>query len=311
MLARSHSFARRTPHLSAALSSWWLLTGGCAPSDLEQDVSALEEEEGERDDAIVGGQPATAYPEAVLVDMAQGGQVTSICSGTLIAPRVVLTAGHCIQGYDGWSVRAPFAQNQASLAVGAETYDWTSTGQYVARDQHDIGLVYLAQPMALTTYPTLAKERLPWNSRVRNIGRIDNGKASSSALFLGPEVPVKDGAAVGFPLAYRAPETIQSGDSGGPVVAAGTHTVVAVNSGAGGGVQVLARVDLLASWIAERVAAFESSASEAGCGAIDYAGTCDGNRVVWCEDGSLKALDCAASQKTCGYNAQARYYDCL
>src|SRR4051794_24703916 len=41
---------------------------------------------------IVGARSASDYPEFVAIDT--GNQ---ICSGALIAPRVVLTAGHCAQ----------------------------------------------------------------------------------------------------------------------------------------------------------------------------------------------------------------------
>jgi hypothetical protein len=47
---------------------------------------------------------------------------------------------------------------------------------------------------------------------------------------------------------------IQPGDSGGPVFLSGTHTILAVNSGAGSNTQVLARVDLLADWLTSQVA---------------------------------------------------------
>jgi hypothetical protein len=297
---------------SFAVSSLVCLLAACTPEALDEEVLGLDEASADDDEAIVGGKPATAYPEAVLVDMAQGGQSTSICSGSLIAPRVVLTAGHCVHGYDGWSVKAPYAGNQQAYAVAAATYDWSNDGPYVATDQHDVGLVFLASPIELAAYPTIAKARVAWGTKARNVGRIDNGKASYSALFVGPEVALRDGAQVGFPFAYRAPETIQSGDSGGPVFKSGTHELVAVNSGAGGGTQVLARVDLVAGWIAQQVEAFEAQQPEADpCGGIDYAGECQGTKVVWCEAGALKQMDCAASQKSCKYNPKASYFDCL
>src|SRR5580700_3723687 len=62
-----------------------------------------EDQPGGSGSDIVGGTPATSYPEAVLVDLSQGGQVTAACSGSLIAPQVVMTAGHCVVTFDGWT----------------------------------------------------------------------------------------------------------------------------------------------------------------------------------------------------------------
>src|SRR5688500_14095964 len=44
---------------------------------------------------IINGNPAFDYPEAVLINMD-----SSACSGALIAPSVVLTAGHCVYGFN-------------------------------------------------------------------------------------------------------------------------------------------------------------------------------------------------------------------
>src|SRR3954463_13748090 len=62
---------------------------------------------------IVGGSTATEFPESALLEMSQQGVIRAACSGAVIAPRVVLTAGHCVAGFTGWNVRAPFL-NQAA-----------------------------------------------------------------------------------------------------------------------------------------------------------------------------------------------------
>ena len=53
---------------------------------------------------IVNGTAATAYTEAALINTD-----TFICSGAVIAPRIVLTAGHCVVDASSWTVVAPYA----------------------------------------------------------------------------------------------------------------------------------------------------------------------------------------------------------
>src|SRR5689334_21382025 len=62
--------------------------------------------------AIVNGSTASSYTEAVLIDMYRNGQIAASCSGSVVAPQVVLTAGHCVDGFTGWRVRAPYAKGQ-------------------------------------------------------------------------------------------------------------------------------------------------------------------------------------------------------
>lgn len=208
---------------------------------------------------IINGSTASAYTESALVNMSKSGRVVAACSGSVIAPSVVLTAGHCVAGFDGWSLRAPFAQNQTASASSGETFDWKDNGsEQVDPNAHDIGLIYLGSPINLPQYPSLAAQALANGSKVVDIGRINNGTLSNTALFVSSPISVSNASNQGFPFDYVSTDVIESGDSGGPVEVPGTatpHTIVAVNSGAGSGTEVLARVDLLQSWIAGKIAA--------------------------------------------------------
>lgn len=233
-------------------------------TDSEEQINA--EVVGRGDRAIVGGSKATAYPESVLINMKQNGVVTSACSGSVIAPKVVLTAGHCVYGFNGWDVIAPYASGQKASAKTAATYDWTNASETVDPNMHDIGLVFLDKAITLTTYPTLAKTPLSNGSQVVNIGRINNGVMSSTNLYVSKAITVNNASSYGYPFDYIAKEVIESGDSGGPDLIPGTHTIVAVNSGGGGGTEVLARVDLLYTWIQNQVAAHGGTGGTTGGG---------------------------------------------
>jgi V8-like Glu-specific endopeptidase len=208
---------------------------------------------------IIGGSTASAYPEAAIIDMMVNGRIQSACSGSVIAPKVVLTAGHCVEGYNGFRVKVPFAGNQTVTSNDAATYDWRNNGgsTTVNPNQHDVALIFLPTAITLSTYPAIQKTKLPDGSQLVNVGRINNGSFSNTALFVGQPVTIRDATRSGYPYDYISTEIIQSGDSGGPCIVAGSspHVVAAVNSGAGGGTQVLARTDLLYDWIQQQITA--------------------------------------------------------
>lgn len=229
-----------------------LLGAGCVLTVMAAVACATQSGDGEASSqAIIGGSEARAYEEAALVDIERGGVVSGACSGAVIAPRVVLTAGHCIVGGSGWIITTPYAGRQKVRSVSGLTFDYKDNGGTVNPNQHDVGLVVLPTPIRLGAYPTIARAPLAANASLINVGRIDNGRLSNTSLFASAPLRVVAGDGYGYRFAYVATEVIQPGDSGGPdfLNAPGRHVVVAVNSGAGGGTEVLARVDLVASWI--------------------------------------------------------------
>jgi hypothetical protein len=54
-----------------------------------------------------------------------------------------------------------------------------------------------------------------------------------------------------------------------------------------------------------------ASVEPAGCDDVTYAGHCNGNVLVWCENGALATHDCAADGKVCGYQDASTGNNCL
>jgi secreted trypsin-like serine protease len=209
---------------------------------------------------IVLGNPAADHPDAVLVDLYQGGQLQAYCSGSVIAPYVVLTAGHCVDGFDTWQVAAPGANGQSAASSNGVLFDWGGNGTSINPAQHDVGLVILSSPIKLASYPTLATSPVPNGTPVVNVGRVQDGTLSSTALYESMPLEVIDAAPSGLPFDYLTMDAIQAGDSGGPdywSTPAGP-VLVAVNSGATSThyYAVLARVDLVSAWLQSQLAAY-------------------------------------------------------
>lgn len=55
----------------------------------------------------------------------------------------------------------------------------------------------------------------------------------------------------------------------------------------------------------------ETTGPMAGCGDVDYTGYCDGDVLVWCEEGMLKMVDCAADGRVCVFQDDQVGYNCV
>ena len=178
--------------------------------------------------AIKKGAPATAYPEAVV--LTADGFIP--CSGVLVAPKVVLTAGHCSLGaqtksYDVIAPNAPDSSGKAQQAHGSN--DWTPYDKD-PKTSSDIRLIFLDSAISITQYPTIASGKVASGTKVVDVGRSLDGTITENDYVSGEVMLGEDGSSLGLPFNYQAlPDVSEDGDSGGPIeLEDGSHTVVAL-----------------------------------------------------------------------------------
>lgn len=219
---------------------------------------------------VVGGTPVRAgeWPDTVAVLASN-----AMCSGTLIAPDVVLTAGHCIETHPKLVVVGSVdLAKPAGTAIAVKS----ATAYPSWRSSYDVGVLVLdhaapAKPRAIASACTV-KEHLAVGEKVHVVGfglTTESGEGTNTRLHEAM-IPIVD------PTCYRDPYCQSSiapggeftaggdgvdacfGDSGGPIyidTKAGPALIGVVSRGeamigepcGGGGVYV--RADAVVSWI--------------------------------------------------------------
>ncbi len=253
---------------------------------------------------IVGGVTDTGDPATVSLVVGGGGQYEQFCTGTLVGPKTVVTAAHCINAYgnqyDYFVNFGTYAsQPTRSIKMASQTAD--PLYNKATGDSHDFGVIQLmtavtdVTPIALNTTP-LTQADVGRSIRHAGFG-VTSGAQQGSGIKRQVTYSVRQVTAALIESGASGKQTC-NGDSGGPafMVMPGSSAEVLVGVVSFGDQNCSmfgedGRVDVAAAWIRQTVAPWEAPTCATdgkcvpGCTPVDQDCAC-------AADGACSA-DCA------------------
>ncbi|MCA9603733.1 MAG: S1 family peptidase, partial [Myxococcales bacterium] len=208
-------------------------TPGCtaSPRPLDGDVATHA--------AIVNGTASSDPSVVFMFAVKEGG----MCTGTLIAPRVVLTAKHCVQRPGADAPDAPqfytvgtgsraFRPDRTYRVVDVRTTPgvWSQGGQFGLQGAlvgQDIGILTLAEPIEGVT-PQKIRRTFPEDQAKATLRVVGYGQTPNGQTGVKYETTTTANGIQGNNI-YTGTSTCQ-GDSGGPLFEMDTGEIIAVTS---------------------------------------------------------------------------------
>jgi hypothetical protein len=262
--------------------------------------------------AIVSGYSRTEYlgiSEAergaiVAIQLERAGTGPDSCSGVALGAELVLTAAHCI------------GDDVSTVAVQGRTWQRKGDAEFSVdvNRAKDVALIRLPSLDAPGVLAPNDEDAARWRGglvEIAGAGLREDGSTGGVEFAVAEVLDVTDRY-----LDVRLPQGGGpcGGDSGGPLLVRGASGRVEVagvlsnGDSSCNGPDHYERVDDISSWLGNGGGAEGSNSTD--CGALTVRGRCFGARVVWCDDGRVRASDCGG-ETPCGWDPESDGFRCV
>lgn len=278
----------------------------CAP---DSPLPTTETTSDDRDD-IVGGQATSSLPAVGAITRFGGTH----CTGTLIGPRKVVTAAHCVKGVTASSLKFVIGPSVSSAQHVLSVASVQAHPSYNANQlTNDIGLVTLTQDAPIAPMGVLPSMDSSWvGEELLFVGYGASNGFSQTGSGTKRFVRMNITQVSSTTFRYQQPnKNTCNGDSGGPAFAdVGGQLLVAGVTSYGDANCTVYGVDTRTD-VYDDFLGLDDAPPADPCKGETFEGRCDGGSVIWCENGQIHTSSCSSQGKTCGFSQQHGYYACL